>query len=139
MLRYNDGRYNATGSYETGQHCWDNECHNGTISICDQEHLCNNPEDPHTSSPHPDTPGSGLECWYGWISDNNNNTNLTTAICDKNETLCISVKDLHSGDTWYNCHDPHYQDGNFNQSDVCYDDAIFCYPGRHDGKILLII
>ena len=21
--------------YDQGQHCWDNECHNGTVCICD--------------------------------------------------------------------------------------------------------
>ena len=97
--------------YDQGQHCWDNECHNGTVCICDDtvlscklaienqtckpclmvyrvenshmmlQVMCNNPE-VQTSSPHPETPGSGLECNYGWYGEHGPNPgqNLTTQV-----------------------------------------------------------
>ena len=132
LFRYNDGKYNKSGCYESGQHCWDNQCHNGTLCICDHE-MCNDPAMP-TSSPHPETPGSGLECWYGVVSSHGDPKNLTTDICDKNETMCVVVYDGESGDTWFSCHDPASQDGAFNQTDACFDDAIYCSPPRHSGK-----
>ena len=43
--------------------------------------MCNNPE-VQTSSPHPETPGSGLECNYGWYGEHGPNPgqNLTTQV-----------------------------------------------------------
>ena len=67
------------------QHCWDNECHNGTLCICEDKPMCNNPDTP-TSSPHPVTPGSGLDCWYGEIpASANHTTNLTKQSCEKHQ------------------------------------------------------
>jgi len=138
-FRYNDNKYNKTGCYEEGQHCWDNQCHNGTLCICDDDKMCNNPEGP-TSSPRPTTAGSGLTCQYGLVPGNGSSHNLTTQICNKNETMCITVYNLHNrhgpvseGFTWFSCHDPSTQDGAFNQTDACFDDAIFCTPPHHEG------
>ena len=46
--------------------------------------MCNNPE-VQTSSPHPETPGSGLECNYGWYGEHGPHPgqNLTTQVEDK--------------------------------------------------------
>ena len=46
--------------------------------------MCNNPE-VQTSSPHPETPGSGLECNYGWYGEHGPHPgqNLTTQVQDK--------------------------------------------------------
>ena len=46
--------------------------------------MCNNPE-VQTSSPHPETPGSGLECNYGWYGEHGPNPgqNLTTQVQGK--------------------------------------------------------
>jgi len=131
---YNNGDYNATGCYETGQHCWDNECHNGTLCICDDKAMCNNPVQP-TSSPHPETPGSGLECFYGMVwGEGTDKQNLTKQECNKNETMCVAVYDTNSTDghdfAYFSCHDPTDQSGHFNQSDVCVDD-IYCWDDTH--------
>ena len=133
FIRYNNGQYNHTGTFDQGQHCWDNECHNGTISLCADSRLCNDPSDQHTSSVAPETPGSGLDCNYGWLHHNGSG-NLSTAICHKNDTMCITV--YHDdGWTFFDCYDPHSQGGQFNQTDVCFDDAIFCEPPHFDhGK-----
>merc|ERR1711936_345126 len=134
-FNYNDGRYNKSGCYDEGQQCWDNECHNGTICICDDKPLCNNPEQP-TSSPHPETPGSGLDCYYGnvWGNDQDQR-NLTKQICNKNETMCIAAygNSSHDGSAfaWFGCHDPTEQSGHFNQTDVCVE-APYCWEDDHD-------
>merc|ERR1712131_415078 len=86
------------------------------------------------------TAGSGLTCQYGLVPGNGSSHNLTTQICNKNETMCITVYNLHNhhgpvsdGFTWFSCHDPSTQDGAFNQTDACFDDAIFCTPPHHEG------
>jgi len=126
-FKYNDGRYNSTGCFQQGQHCWDNECHNGTICLCDDP-MCNNPDGP-TSSPHPVTPGSTIECWYGAVwGEGDDKHNLTKQICNKNETMCLAAysKDIN----WFTCHDPTEQSGHFNQSDVCVED-LYCFDDSH--------
>ena len=66
VFSYDDGKYvNKTGCYDQGVHCWDNECHDGVLCLCDSESLCNSPE-AETSSIAPTTPGSGLTCLSGW-------------------------------------------------------------------------
>jgi len=129
--KYNGGVYNHTGCYETGQHCWDNQCHNGTLCVCDKE-MCNNPKMP-TSSPAPVTPGSGLDCWYGNVwGEGEHKQNLTKKICNKNESMCIAA--YGSGEwghmAWFDCHDNREQNGLFNQSDVCIE-GLYCFNDDH--------
>ena len=109
-LSYNNGRsvktmkpnllflfhsYNVAGKngeykcYDSGQHCWDNECHEGTICLCENVQpgeSCNMPDKP-TPSPQPTTPGSGLSCWYGSGIEINGTLdfNLTKQACDVHE------------------------------------------------------
>ena len=53
--------------------------------------MCNNPE-VQTSSPHPETPGSGLECNYGWYGEHGPNPgqNLTTQVQNIKELAFLS-------------------------------------------------
>ncbi|XP_023337708.1 uncharacterized protein LOC111708533 [Eurytemora carolleeae] len=98
-VNYDDGKY-VSGTYETGEHCWDGTCHNGTIYVC-LESMCNG-EGATTPTPHHTTPGSGLDCYYGSIFGDEKK-NLTTQICTKNETMCIAVygkDDFFSGSCW---------------------------------------
>ena len=66
MHRYNetlpDGKYKC---YDSGEHCWNNECHTGQLCLCQNAEPsmpCNNPVGP-TPKPESTTPGSGLSCW----------------------------------------------------------------------------
>jgi len=118
---YDNGSY-ISGTYLTGEHCWRGECHNGTVYVC-TEPMCND-QGASTPAPHETTPGSGLECLYGVLSDHSHDhdhpdKNLTTQICDKKETLCLAVygdeDDFFMGSCW----DPAGEDGKYNVSDVC--------------------
>ena len=133
---YNDGKYTAPGCYEEGEHCWDNRCHNGTLCLCDDGKLCN---DPHgtTPTPHPTTPGSGLECLYGFVGTHESHNNLTTQICNINQTLCLTVygEDDSEGVMWFSCHDPHQQGAQFSQGDVCIENSTYCWPQDHPDSV----
>jgi hypothetical protein len=85
--------------------------------------MCNIP-DYTTSEPHPTTPGSGLECYYGFMdSHHNTTTNLTTQICDRNETLCLAAygEGEEGGQGFFmgSCWDPSREEGRYNATNGC--------------------
>lgn len=114
---YNNGVYNSSGTYETGEHCFRGRCHNGTIFIC-PEPLCND-VGASTPAPHPTTPGSGLDCYYGEYDDHHPDANLTTQICQKNETLCLAVYGDEENFFMASCWDPTQEEGRYNSTDGC--------------------
>ena len=128
---YNDGRYSAAGCYEEGEQCWDNECHNGTLCLC-EEKMCNDPG-ASTPSPHPTTQGSGINCLYGFVKEDEKHNNLTTEICNVNQSLCLTAygQGEQEGLIYFSCHDPSQQGGQFYQGDVCIDNTTYCWPQDH--------
>ena len=98
--------------------------------------MCN---DPHgsTPSPHPTTQGSGISCLYGFVGEKESHNNLTTEICNVNQSLCLTAygEGDHEGLIYFSCHDPSEQGGQFYQSDVCIDNTTYCWPKNHPDSV----
>ena len=89
------------------------------------EPMCNLPTYT-TTEPHHTTPGSGLECYFGFLDDehhNLTNTNLTTQICSRNETLCLAAygvgEEEQGGFFMGSCWDPSREEGRYNTTTGC--------------------